>query len=157
MIVTTNFFDESVLLDLTDTVTNGNYAGILNTVACGLFTNTPSLTPATLLSDLTELPTSSWAAYARVSPVVWIPPVNEDDFTSTLVSDIIEFRCSVAPTTPVTVTGYFLAANSSGTPLLMAELFPETQQLVFANDAIIFSVVLNYGVQSANSTCLLLT
>jgi hypothetical protein len=133
MIVPTNFLFQALLGDLVAHVVAGNFSGALFGAQVGLYTNTPNLTQATVLADLTE---PTFAGYVKQA-ITWSAAFQQPDSSWAVQGGLYLFQMSDS-LVPTIVTGYFLV-DSGGTHLLAAENFAAPIPLPTAAQAFLVS------------------
>lgn len=96
-------------------------AGLLTSVKVGLFTNTPTLGRATVLSDLTQ---PTFTGYAEQA-VTW-GAAGEDNLGNIIYTGgLLTFQPSATTALPQTATGWYIEASIAMTEtLLLAEYLP---------------------------------
>lgn len=134
-VVTTDYFNQSALLDLLENISSGSFQGVLHNVAIGLYTNQVTLENTSQLSDLVE---ASYTTYARVGPVLWTTPYRQPDGSWAVSGQVCQFQPTGTVTETNTIVGYFAVATGvSGTPLLFAEQFSDVITITSVDDCLL--------------------
>jgi hypothetical protein len=120
--IATSYFKQQILADLVESVTAGDYDGVLvpANVSVGLITGTPIITQDTALADLTQ---PAFGGYAITPMTSWGITRRDNSGNYSKLGNSIAFNCTGTPHSDV-VTGAFLVDNTT-TPdtLLGVQMF----------------------------------
>lgn len=149
MIVTSSYFDDQLLIQLTQHIGSGGYSGLMYNANLMLFTNNLLLLPANTFGDLTE---ANFSGYARKTAVTWSGGLLQPDGTYTMLSGIATFVASaMSAFTPNVIWGWALIDNANPPNLLMGEVFAQPIAIIAPNDGFGLAINFNIGPQNPAS------
>jgi hypothetical protein len=132
MLTLTNKLLKALLNSAGQHVVAGNYSGGLYGAYVGLITNTPALTPNSVIGDMQE---PTYTGYARQAIGAPTGPYQDQDGSWDLIFATLAFQMANA-TTPTNVTGWFIADALTAGNLLAAELFPTPIDLTTTDNVV---------------------
>jgi hypothetical protein len=146
VIITTQYFDDQVLLALTKAIASGGFTGPMSSTNLLLFSNGVLLTNQTPFSALTEC---VYSGYARKTGVVFSSPILQADNTYSILSNLYTFvAAAMSNFTNDQAAGWALIDNSNPPNLLMAERFAQNVPFISPGDGFGMVISFNFGQQN---------
>jgi hypothetical protein len=127
-----------IMHGIADADTGGDNPGALAGCKLGLYTNNPSLTPETAVSDFDE---PTWTGYARTTVTGIAGASRDPDGNWFVYGPPVNFPFDPAGG-PVTVNGAFLVSADTPPRLLGATLFDTPRTLSISGDSVFVEVEL---------------
>jgi hypothetical protein len=122
--IATSYFKQQILADLVESVTAGDYGGVLvpANVSVGLITGTPVVTQDTVLGDLTQ---PTFGGYAVTALTSWGVTRRDGAGNYSKLGNSIAFNCTGTPHSDI-VTGAILLDNTTTPDTLLGVQFFDT-------------------------------
>jgi hypothetical protein len=144
-----SYFDQQVLLALSEHLTSGGYSGPLYNMTLALLGAPALLTPATKWSQLTE---ASYTGYARQTGLTWGVPLLQPDGTYQILSALTTWIAAAGSNFVNGVIYGWALLDTSATPdLLLSEMFASTIPIISPNDGFGLVIQISEGINNPAS------